>query len=693
MLLAFLTSFAVYPQKKLVVLGSSTSACWGPSTPANCYVNRLASYYNTPSPTISIDNRAVAGFNVYRSMPRGFKPPAGRDTSFPYYSITDALAANPDVILVNYPSNNYDIFSVAEVMFCLRTIKTEAARAGKPCYISTTQPRTGFDAAGRERLRIIKDSILFQFGHAAIDFWTGIADPVTLSIALPYQVPGDLIHLNDQAHSILYQRVVEKKIFQPALADAGRDINLTLPYAANLNGTNSMALGGISSYNWTKVSGPAAFYLVSPAASTSFLNSLVAGAYTFRLTITDFKGNTSSDDVVVSVQGNTSPEAPVANAGKDETIPTGQSTVLDGRSSYTNSGSIVSYKWVKYAGPTTYDILNPSEPQTWIRNMTAGTYVYRLTVTSSNGLTGFDDVTIIVSENTLNTTTGLVANAGKDETLALGQSTVLHGENSIAYSGAIKSYSWSKISGPASYQIASPGESTTWIRNMEPGSYVYRLTITDFNNGTAYDDVVIHVSSLYTYANAGKDETISVGQSTVLHGESSYSTDGTISRYSWAKVSGPSAYDMLTPNASYTWVRNMVAGSYTYRLTVTDDKGRTASDDVVITVIAAGYANAEKHAMLLSERQDRSSLQQLNLTIYPNPVIHQAWLEISNGLRGEGRIYITDALGNLVKSLPVTKDQQHLKRQIPLGELKQGLYTVTLSIGNESKTSGKFFKY
>src|SRR3954465_6444737 len=106
-----------YCQKKVLILGSSTSACWGPTVPGNCYVNRLLTFYNTPTPSLSIDNRAVGGFNVYKSMPLGYKPPPGRDTSLPFYSITDAIAANPDVILVNYPSNGYDVFSIKEAMY------------------------------------------------------------------------------------------------------------------------------------------------------------------------------------------------------------------------------------------------------------------------------------------------------------------------------------------------------------------------------------------------------------------------------------------------------------------------------------------------------------------------------------------------------------------------------------------------
>src|SRR5687767_8389213 len=85
------TTIAAYTQKKLLVLGSSTSACWGPSIPANCYINRLINHYTLNGEPFIIDNRAAGGFNVYKSMPLAYRPPADRDLPLPYYSITDAL--------------------------------------------------------------------------------------------------------------------------------------------------------------------------------------------------------------------------------------------------------------------------------------------------------------------------------------------------------------------------------------------------------------------------------------------------------------------------------------------------------------------------------------------------------------------------------------------------------------------------
>lgn len=53
----------------------------------------------------------------------------------------------------------------------------------------------------------------------------------------------------------------------------------------------------------------------------------------------------------------------------------------------------------------------------------------------------------------------------------------------------------------------------------------------------------------------------------------------------WTKVSGPSTYSIGTPNAMSTPITSMTtAGTYVFRLTVTDNAGATAYDDVQITV-------------------------------------------------------------------------------------------------------------
>lgn len=216
-----------YSQKKLLILGSSTSTCFfGPSTVDSCYVTRLQRYYQDKGAAFILDNRAVAGDNCYHGMPLNYIPPAGRNVPRPYYNITEGLTGNPDVVLVNYPSNGYDIYSVQEVMFCLRSIKQTANSAGKPCYITTTQPRDYPGDDTRRKMAEIRDSVLKEFGSYAINFWDDIVNPATNTILDVYNTDGT--HLNNAGHAVLFRKVAEKDIMN--LSPVNNDNGLRYRY-------------------------------------------------------------------------------------------------------------------------------------------------------------------------------------------------------------------------------------------------------------------------------------------------------------------------------------------------------------------------------------------------------------------------------------------------------------------------------
>jgi hypothetical protein len=62
-------------------------------------------------------------------------------------------------------------------------------------------------------------------------------------------------------------------------------------------------------------------------------------------------------------------------------------------------GWIAAFKWTKVSGPASYTFANAYAGQTRVTNLTAGTYVFRVTVTDNKGATGTDDVTIIMTNN------------------------------------------------------------------------------------------------------------------------------------------------------------------------------------------------------------------------------------------------------------------------------------------------------
>jgi chitodextrinase len=80
-------------------------------------------------------------------------------------------------------------------------------------------------------------------------------------------------------------------------------------------------------------------------------------------------------------------------------------------------------------------------------------------------------------------------------------------------------------------------------------------------------------------AAAGPDRTALVGLAVIFDGSASYDPDGSIASYAWEFGDGSTAASVV---ATHTYT---TAGTYTARLTVTDDKGATGVDEALVRVI------------------------------------------------------------------------------------------------------------
>lgn len=196
-----------------------------------------------------------------------------------------------------------------------------------------------------------------------------------------------------------------------------------------------------------------------------------------------------------------------------------------------------------------------------------------------------------------------IARAGADRVIPLDWNYMptIWGNTSTDPDGKIVSYKWTKISGPTSFLMHTPNANYTKVTNLVAGTYVFRLTVTDNDGGVSTDDIVITMTSssrstpvtstpntgnILPVARAGADRIIPLGWNYMptIWGNTSTDADGTIVSYKWTKVSGPSSYTMHTPTGKYTKVTNLVAGTYVFRLTVTDNDGGVSTDDIVITM-------------------------------------------------------------------------------------------------------------
>lgn len=200
--------------KRICLVGSSTS--YGYGVPADSsYAGRIKNFYKTAGVLDTLYNIAVPGIDCYIGMPTSFVPPPGRNAPNPQFNITRAIHFDPkpDVIIVNFPSNNYQWMPYAEIIFCLQTMKDSANAAGIACYITTTQPRDDFNPAGGERQRLKDLELLIKqnFGNWALNFWEDIVQDPPIIIK-PQFALGDNVHLNPAGHAMLANIVLQKNI-------------------------------------------------------------------------------------------------------------------------------------------------------------------------------------------------------------------------------------------------------------------------------------------------------------------------------------------------------------------------------------------------------------------------------------------------------------------------------------------------
>ncbi len=120
------------------------------------------------------------------------------------------------------------------------------------------------------------------------------------------------------------------------------------------------------------------------------------------------------------------------------------------------------------------------------------------------------------------------------------------------------------------------------------GEYPVALHVTDGDNRVT-QTFTITVTTLPVnrtpVADAGPDQTVSVGAVVTLDGSGSYDPEGDALAYLWRQTGG--APVTFTANVSVTtFTAPASAGALTFTLTVTDTGGLTGADEVVITVQA-----------------------------------------------------------------------------------------------------------
>ncbi len=382
-------------------------------------------------------------------------------------------------------------------------------------------------------------------------------------------------------------KVTVEAINKLPVVDAGIDQNYALPLATlNISGAASDPDGTISTVAWTQVSG-ATLTLVNTNALTLTLENLLAGRFVFRLSATDNDGAVSYDDVVIQINDPDLNESPTANAGSDQSVNLPTNTLVLYGSGSDVDGSVLTYEWRKISGPSCL-LINADQPNVTLESLEEGQYRFRLTVTDGEGATGSDDVIVQVNPEVINLSP--TANAGSDQSLQLPTSMITIKGSGSDSDGKVVSYAWSQQSGPASANLANQNTANVTVSGLIAGIYTFRLSVVDDDGATDFDEMQVEVlpedKNAPPVSLPGSDQEITLPVNTITLFGQGYDRDGTIVGYNWRKLSGPAANIDNANNATVT-INGLEAGTYTFRLTVTDDDGASTSADVQVRVNAA----------------------------------------------------------------------------------------------------------
>jgi gliding motility-associated-like protein len=327
----------------------------------------------------------------------------------------------------------------------------------------------------------------------------------------------------------------------PISPDAGVDQELCAE-ASSLNATPATLGVG----TWSVISGSAT--ISSPINPTSEISNLSSGENVFRWTIVN--GACTAFDQV-SIVRNLPPSTSVA--GDDQEVCEGETVTLDANIPTSGTGI-----WTLNSGQAI--ISDSSSNSATLSGLTAGTLVLSWTITSGNCPTSSDQISILVNSNNIS------ANAGNDQTICA-DSTQLTATIPTTGNGT-----WTLVSGTGFISDSSNASST--ITDLQPGTNVFRWTVSSGTCLPVTDDVTILVDTPPSEALAGDDQVL-CSDNTVLNANSP-----TIGTGVWSLVTGSGTFANAS-NAT-TAVTSIGIGVNVFQWSISNGVCPSVNDQVVI---------------------------------------------------------------------------------------------------------------
>ncbi|MFL6621797.1 MAG: PKD domain-containing protein [Sulfurifustis sp.] len=315
-------------------------------------------------------------------------------------------------------------------------------------------------------------------------------------------------------------------------------------------------------YFWIFGDGATAFGTAKP--SHVYASS---GTYEMALFVNDGETSGGSATTTVTITNT----VPVANAGGPYAGGRNRAIAFNASGSSDADGHALTHRW-NFGDGTTGTGPTPSHAY-------AASGVYTATLIVNDGEA--DSATATATVNVTNQAP--FAQLSGPATAFKLTPVLWDGSLSFDGDGDVLTYKWSF--GDGATTTSSVGSTTYSYASV--GSYTVTLVVNDGEANSTPAARTISIQSRPPVANAGPDQTVVQRTTVTLDGSASSDPDGRIVQATWRQVSGPAVAlsGANTLSARFIAPKTISGTSLAFELTVTDDDGVQASDQVTVDVV------------------------------------------------------------------------------------------------------------
>jgi hypothetical protein len=245
----------------------------------------------------------------------------------------------------------------------------------------------------------------------------------------------------------------------------------------------------------------------------------------------------------------------------------------------------------------------------------------------------------------------------------------------------------------------------------EPGAYIFKLIVIDNNgkssNGSMTVTVDPQVAKVPPTVSAGANQTVTLPTSSAtLKGSATGHNGAVVNSYFWVFVSGPSWVKFGSEWAPTTTVSGLVAGTYVFELSASDNNDATSTSTMQLVVkpkpavagasTAGGSAGGTAETSDAAAVTDPAALDSIDraggLVIFPNPVHDLLNLRLADKATGKLLIRIIDGNGRLMQASTLEKNGANVESAIDVSKLNKGVYVIELMTESGGITTRRFVK-